>query len=125
MKRFPAVWLVVIAFAIGYAQTGSSQESAKQGPLSWSAFSASGSAVAAATVTLRHQGTNHPVYGNPLRPPGFRSRSVSLQTAMLLIAVLSFALCAPTRLLGPCGDFGTRRRVRVRPGWKSPVSQKP
>src|SRR5713101_3642185 len=30
MKRFPAVWLVVIAFAIGYAQTASSQESAKQ-----------------------------------------------------------------------------------------------
>src|SRR5882762_11122655 len=30
MKRFPVVWLVVIGFAIGYAQTGSSQESAKQ-----------------------------------------------------------------------------------------------
>src|SRR6202048_4235565 len=30
MKRFPAVWLVVIVCAIGYAQTGSSQESAKQ-----------------------------------------------------------------------------------------------
>src|SRR5438445_8361127 len=30
MKRFPAVWLVVVVFAIGYAQTGSSQESAKQ-----------------------------------------------------------------------------------------------
>src|SRR5437588_930345 len=30
MKRFPAVWLVVIVFAIGYAQTGSSQKSAKQ-----------------------------------------------------------------------------------------------
>jgi len=30
MKRFPAVWLVVIICAIGYAQTGSSQESAKQ-----------------------------------------------------------------------------------------------
>src|SRR6266550_5245560 len=30
MKRFPVVWLVVIGFAIGYAQTGSSQKSAKQ-----------------------------------------------------------------------------------------------
>jgi len=30
MKRFPVVWLVVIGFAIGYAQIGSSQESAKQ-----------------------------------------------------------------------------------------------
>src|SRR6267142_2028255 len=30
MKRFPAVWLVVIVCAIWYAQTGSSQESAKQ-----------------------------------------------------------------------------------------------
>src|SRR5437667_2869945 len=30
MKRFPAVWLVVIICAIGYAQTGSSQKSAKQ-----------------------------------------------------------------------------------------------
>ncbi|PYS60714.1 MAG: hypothetical protein DMF76_13135 [Acidobacteria bacterium] len=30
MKRFPAVWLVVIVFATGYAQTGTSQESAKQ-----------------------------------------------------------------------------------------------
>ena len=30
MKRFPAVWVVVIACAIGYAQTGNSQESAKQ-----------------------------------------------------------------------------------------------
>src|SRR6266851_5481691 len=30
MKRFPAVWLVVIVFAIGYAQTGRPQESAKQ-----------------------------------------------------------------------------------------------
>src|SRR6266436_3620504 len=30
MKRFPAVWFVVVACAIGYAQTGSSQESAKQ-----------------------------------------------------------------------------------------------
>src|SRR2546428_14170570 len=30
MKRFPAVWLVAIVCAIGYAQTGNSQESAKQ-----------------------------------------------------------------------------------------------
>src|SRR6266851_2802840 len=30
MKRFPEVWLVVIVCAIGYAQTGSSQESARQ-----------------------------------------------------------------------------------------------
>src|SRR2546421_1019627 len=30
MKGFPVVWLVVIICAIGYAQTGSSQESAKQ-----------------------------------------------------------------------------------------------
>ncbi len=30
MKKFPAVWLVVVVCAIGYAQTGSSQESAKQ-----------------------------------------------------------------------------------------------
>src|SRR6266852_6233270 len=30
MKSFSAVWLVVIVCAIGYAQTGSSQESAKQ-----------------------------------------------------------------------------------------------
>src|SRR5258708_20910317 len=30
MKRFPAVWPVVIICAIGYAQTGSSQKSAKQ-----------------------------------------------------------------------------------------------
>src|SRR5439155_23284203 len=32
MKRFPAVWLVVVVFAIGYAQTGSSQQSAKRPP---------------------------------------------------------------------------------------------
>src|SRR6266478_4436772 len=30
MKRVPAVWLVVVICAIGYAQTGSSQKSAKQ-----------------------------------------------------------------------------------------------
>ena len=30
MKRSPAVWSVVVVCAIGYAQTGSSQESAKQ-----------------------------------------------------------------------------------------------
>jgi len=30
MKKFPAVWLVVVVCAIGYAQTGSSQESAKE-----------------------------------------------------------------------------------------------
>ncbi len=29
-KRFPAIWLVVVIFAIGYAQTGRPQESAKQ-----------------------------------------------------------------------------------------------
>src|SRR5713101_3293877 len=30
MRRFPAVWLVVVVFAIGYAQTARPQESAKQ-----------------------------------------------------------------------------------------------
>src|SRR2546425_13128266 len=30
MKRFPAVWLVAIVCAIGYAQTGNSQEAEKQ-----------------------------------------------------------------------------------------------
>jgi DNA-binding beta-propeller fold protein YncE len=29
-KRFPAIWLIAVVFAIGYVQTGSSQESAKQ-----------------------------------------------------------------------------------------------